>query len=137
MIIYDHDDEVVCADVRAADNLLASMDIQGTVLIRSLNDPETVLHTITSIPKEVEDFARILFNNQRPVSDGALIAVINGQIMLMDLSGRQSDADTVKEEMKLLKVDNSAVIDNKFLYKLLCLQFRGLLANRWDYNIIF
>ena len=71
-----------------------------------------------------------MFNNQRPVSDGALIAVINGQIMLMDLSGRQSDADTVKEEMKLLQVDNSAVIDNKFLYKLLCLQFRGLLANR-------
>ena len=130
MIIYDHDDEVVCADVRAADSLLASMDIQGTVLVRSLQDPETILHTITSIPKEVEDFARILFNNQRPVSDGALIAVINGQIMLMDLSGRQSDADTVKEEMKLLQVDNSAVIDNKFLYKLLCLRFRGLLANR-------
>jgi hypothetical protein len=53
----------VCADVRAADSLLASMDIQGTVLVRSLNDPETILHTISSIPKEVEDFARILFNN--------------------------------------------------------------------------
>ena len=43
LIIYDHDDEVVCADVRVADSLLASMDISGTVLVRSLHDPETVL----------------------------------------------------------------------------------------------
>ena len=58
------------------------------------------------------------------------MAIINDQILLMDLNGRQSDAETVKDEMKLLQMDNSAVIDNKFLYKLLCLQFRGLLANR-------
>jgi hypothetical protein len=43
LIIYDHDDEVVCADIRGADSLLVSMDIQGTILIRSLNDPETVI----------------------------------------------------------------------------------------------
>jgi hypothetical protein len=66
LIIYDHEDEVICADIRVADGLLMSMDIQGTVLIRSLADPETVLHTITSIAKEVEDFARVLFNSQRP-----------------------------------------------------------------------
>ena len=77
LILYDHDDEVVCADIRGADSLLASMDIQGIVLIRSLNDPETVLHTISSVPKEEQDFARILFNSQRPQSDGCLIILIN------------------------------------------------------------
>ena len=63
LILYDHDDEVLCADIRASDSLLASMDIQGTVLIRNLNDPETILSTITSIPKEVVDYARVLFNS--------------------------------------------------------------------------
>jgi hypothetical protein len=48
----------------------------------------------------------------------------------MDLKGRQSDAETVREEMRLLQVDNTAVVDNKFLYKLLCLKFRSFIANR-------
>ena len=42
--IYDHDDEIISADVRWADGLMASMDISGTVYIRSLEDPENVLY---------------------------------------------------------------------------------------------
>ena len=46
--------------------MLASMDLQGTVYIRNistLEQAETVLYTITSVPKEVEDFAKVLFNS--------------------------------------------------------------------------
>jgi WD40 repeat protein len=63
IIIYDHDDEVLCADIRGSDSLLCTMDIKGTILVRNLNDPETVLYTINSVPKEVEDFARVVFNS--------------------------------------------------------------------------
>lgn len=36
LILYDHDDEVICADIRPMDSLLATMDISGTILIRSI-----------------------------------------------------------------------------------------------------
>jgi hypothetical protein len=55
--IYDHDDEVICIDVRPSDGMFASMDVTGTVYIRSianLQEADTVLQTITTIPKEVD-----------------------------------------------------------------------------------
>lgn len=81
LTIYDHDDEVVCADVRHCDSLLASMDIQGTILIRSikdLKDAEVILYTISTIPKDVEEYARLIFNGQIPDSEGELLILING-----------------------------------------------------------
>ena len=91
LTIYDHDDEVVCADVRHCDSLLASMDIQGTIYIRSikdLKDAETILYTISSIPKDAEDYARLVFNGQMPDSDGEILILINGVALLMNVNGK-------------------------------------------------
>lgn len=68
VVIYDHDEEVICADIRSHDSILASMDIQGTIYIRyikNLSDAETILYSITSIPKEVDYYAKILFNHEK------------------------------------------------------------------------
>lgn len=64
--IYDHDEEIVCADIRSVDALLATMDLQGTIYIRSLEDPENALYQITDIPKGPDDYARVLLNLERP-----------------------------------------------------------------------
>ncbi len=43
--IFDHDDEIVTADIRQNDGLLATMDATGTVIVRSLKvDIEQVLY---------------------------------------------------------------------------------------------
>lgn len=60
--------------------MLASMDIKGTVLIRNiknLQEAETVLHNITSIPKELDSFVKILFNAEKPGDEKVLIVIIN------------------------------------------------------------
>lgn len=56
----------MCADIRPADAMMASMDLQGTVYIRSMEDPENALYTITDIPKGPDDYARLLLNLERP-----------------------------------------------------------------------
>ena len=99
-VIYDHDDEVISADIRPSDSMLASMDIQGTVYIRcikNLNDAETILQTITSIPKDVEDYAKIIFNSERPEDEGELLVLINDQVIVLDIQGRQIDAAPIQE----------------------------------------
>ena len=91
IIIYDHEDEIVAADIRQSDSLLATMDIQGTVLIRNISrdgDHDNVLYTITSVPKDVDDVARIIFNSERPDDEGELIVMINDQVLLLDIQGR-------------------------------------------------
>ena len=75
--IYDHDEEIISADVRWADGLMASMDISGTVYIRSLEDPENVLYQITDIPKNEDDFARLILNLERPQDDAVVILLLN------------------------------------------------------------
>jgi len=133
IIIYDHDDEIACADIRKHDSFLASMDINGTCYIRSianLQDAETILYTITSIPKDVDDYARILMNNEMPNAEGELLVVINDQILVLDINGRQVDSlqiDLDKNEGKaeLLSLQYVPVLDNKFLYKLVCNNFKS------------
>ena len=88
IVIYDHDDEVICADIRHSDSMLASMDIQGTVYIRcikNLSDAENILYTITSIPKEVDNFAKIIFNQEKRGDEKELIVIINDQAITMDI----------------------------------------------------
>ena len=66
------------------------MDIQGTVLVRSLKDlsnAETVLFTISSIPKDVDDYAKILMNSEKPDAEGEIIVFINDQMMLLNIQG--------------------------------------------------
>lgn len=75
--IYDHDEEIVCADIRASDAIMASMDLQGTIYIRSMEDPETVLYTITDIPKGPDDYARLLLNIERPQDESVVILLLN------------------------------------------------------------
>lgn len=78
-MIYDHDDEVICADVRNEDSMLASMDITGIIHVRNikdLSDAETILYTLNSIPKEIDDFSRVLFNFERPGCETELIVII-------------------------------------------------------------
>ena len=59
--IYDHDEEITSADVRSQDGLLATMDVGGTVLIRSLRgEVEQVLYSLNDMP--VDDLSRILLN---------------------------------------------------------------------------
>ena len=80
VILYDHDDEVICMDIRPSDSMLVSMDIQGTIIVRSiktLEEAENVLFKITSIPKEVDSFAKILFNCEKPGDEKELIAIVN------------------------------------------------------------
>jgi len=87
-VLYDHEDEIVSADIRACDGMFLSMDIQGTVLIRSLRDlanAETILFTINSIPKDVDDYAKILMNAEKPDAEGEIILLINEEMMLLDL----------------------------------------------------
>ena len=92
VVIYDHDDEIVCADIRKSDGLLATMDLQGTILIRSLNeedsDPEQTLHHITDIPKGPDDYARFILNQELGGSSNQVILLLNDQIIIFDLQGR-------------------------------------------------
>lgn len=78
--IYDHDDEVICADIRASDSLLASMDIKGVIYIRrisNLSEAETVLYTINSIPKDMDTFAKVLFNYAKPGDEKEVLVILN------------------------------------------------------------
>jgi len=55
------------------------MDIQGTVLIRSLKDPsdaETVLYTFASISRDTA-YAKILLNVERIGAAGEVIVIFN------------------------------------------------------------
>ena len=70
------------------------MDIQGTVYIRcikNLSEAENILYTITSIPKEVDNFAKILFNHEKKGDERELLVVINDQVITMDIMGRHID----------------------------------------------
>lgn len=110
------------------------MDIQGTVLIRSLKDlseAESVLYTITSIPKDTA-YAKILLNVERIGAEGEVIVIINDQLMLMDIEGRQIDSASIDDNQVLLQAANSSVLDNKFLYKLVCANFGAFVTQRWD-----
>lgn len=129
MTIYDHDDEVICVDIRPSDSMLASMDIQGTVLVRSianLQDAETVLYTITSIPKEVDSFAKVVFNWARPNDDKELLVLINEQVIAIALDGRHLDSYNFNCKFLALHVDNTSVLDNKFLYKMMVINITHL-----------
>jgi len=87
-VIYDHDDEVIAADIRSSDSMLVTMDIQGTIFVRciaNLEDAETVLYTITSIPKDVEDLAKILFNSEKQGAECELLVLINDQVISLSI----------------------------------------------------
>lgn len=86
--IYDHDEEIVCADIRPVDQMMASMDLQGTVCIRSMDDPENLLYTITDIPKGPDDYARLVLNLERPQDESMVIILLNDQILIFDVQGR-------------------------------------------------
>ena len=113
IILYDHEDEVVSADIRH-DGMLASMDIQGTIYVRNIADPETVLFMINSVPKEPEDLGRLLFNSERQGDERELLVVINDQIINVDFTGRHIDSVSTS-----VSTDVCQIMDNKFLYRLL------------------
>lgn len=55
LVLYDHEDEVIAASIREKDSLLATMDLQGVILVRSIADlgeADQVLYSISTIPKE-------------------------------------------------------------------------------------
>ena len=86
--LYDHDDEVISADIRPMDSLLATMDISGTILIRSiqtLQDAENVLYTINSLPKEIKEMAKVLFNKERAGDEAEILVLIGDQLMVLDI----------------------------------------------------
>lgn len=128
--IYDHDEEIVCADIRPADAMMASMDLQGTVYIRSMEDPENALYTITDIPKGPDDYARLLLNLERPQDESVVIILLNDQIIIFDIQGRQIEQASINDSHTLLKADNASVCDNKFVYKLICQSFREFITQR-------
>mmetsp|Transcript_8665 Transcript_8665/g.14691 ORF Transcript_8665/g.14691 Transcript_8665/m.14691 type:complete len:155 (+) Transcript_8665:2361-2825(+) len=123
-IIYDHDDEIVSADIREKDGLLATMDLQGIILLRRISgpgaEPDVVLHTIDTIPKELNDYGRLVLNAERMDDEGELIILLNDQLILVASSGRQIDAICVSSEHQFLQADTTSVIDSKLLYKALC-----------------
>ena len=108
--------------------MLASMDANGTVFIRCISekaDPEVVLYTITSIPQDQGDYARVLMNAEMPNSEGELLVVVNDQVLVLDMSGRQVASMAIDDEVEdgrgqLLALEYVPILDNKFLYKLLC-----------------
>lgn len=103
--------------------MLASMDILGIVHIRCIADlaeAETILYTINSIPKEMDNFARVFFNNQKLGSEAEILVLINDVLMALDIQGRQIDSTVIRDEHTLLKVDNSSILDNDFIYQMLC-----------------
>ena len=105
IVIYDHDDEVCCADIRKTDNMLASMDILGIIHLRNITDladAETILFTINSVPKEMDDFARVFFNHEKPGSEAEILILINDVLMALDIQGRQIDSTAVRNEHTLL-----------------------------------
>ena len=80
IIIYDHEDEIVSADIRPSDQLFISMDITGIVLVRSVKNKaevESILYTINTLPKDPDDYAKILLNVERPDEEGELLLLIN------------------------------------------------------------
>ena len=65
--------------------MLASMDLQGTVYIRSMEDPENALFTFSDIPKGPDDYARLLLNLERPQDESVIILLLNNQIIVFDI----------------------------------------------------
>jgi len=68
--------------------MLASMDILGIIHLRNITDladAETILFTINSIPKEMDDFARVLFNHEKPGSEAEILVFINEVLMAVDI----------------------------------------------------
>jgi len=125
--LYDHEDEIVSADLRPSDSMLATMDIQGTVLIRCVkrdSDIDSVLYTITSLPKDVDDVAKVIFNRERPEDEGELLVLVNDQILLLDLNGRQLDSITTPKNCSVLELENYPVMDADFIYRVLCMENR-------------
>lgn len=115
---------MICIDIRQSDSMLASMDIQGIILIRNisnLNDADTVLHKITSVPKEVDTFAKVLFNCEKPGAEAELIVIVTDTVIFMDVEGRHTDTHQHNSKFISLQMDNSALLDNNLIYKLLAL----------------
>jgi len=78
-----------------------------------------VLYTITSVPKELEDIAKVLFNSEKMGADAELVVLINDQVIALNIQGSQLDSASVTKETKLLLPEFSQVLDNKFLYKII------------------
>jgi hypothetical protein len=74
-------------------------------------DPENSIYTISSLPKEPNDSARIVFNLFRVNKQGELIVQLNNHIILVDLDGREEDS-TVLEQSAL----NLKQFDNCFFF---------------------
>ena len=63
--IFDHDEEIIAADIRQSDGLMASLDIGGTILVRSLKaDAEQILYTLRDMPLGPDDYTRLLLNQE-------------------------------------------------------------------------
>lgn len=95
-----------------------------------MDDAETILYTINSIPKDIDDYARIFLNSERPDDEGELFLLINDQLIILDIQGRQIDTTLITDEMNLLKASNTTVLDTKFIYKLVCLNLKDFITQR-------
>lgn len=102
--------------------MLASMDITGIIHVRNikdLSDAETILYTLNSIPKEIDDFSRVLFNSERPGCETELLVIIQDQLLALDMQGRQMDSTSISGEHVMLSVNNMAAMDNRFIYMMI------------------
>ena len=77
-ILYDHDEEIVCAAVQ--DNILASMDTEGTVISRDLRSLE-VISTIR-MDRKFES-GQLLFNSKMK---NELMIFYNNELEMYDVS---------------------------------------------------
>ena len=80
VILYDHEEEIISASVSG--NMLASMDVEGTIIVRDLRSSE-LLSTIR-LNRQYET-GQILFNSKMK---NELIVFYNNDLELYDTDGR-------------------------------------------------
>jgi len=81
LILYDHEEEIVTATSQGS--LLASMDTEGTILVRDLNNSSDILNTMR-INKSYET-GFLLFNNK---VQNELFVFFNNELEVYDGDGR-------------------------------------------------
>jgi WD40 repeat protein len=79
-ILYDHEEEIISANVSG--NLLASMDVEGTILVRDLRSSELI--STIRLNKQYETGC-LLFNEKMK---NELIVFYNNELELYDTDGR-------------------------------------------------
>ncbi|CDW73591.1 protein fan [Stylonychia lemnae] len=79
-ILYDHEEEIVSASVHQ--NLLASMDLEGTIIVRDMRNLEVITNIRQS--KQYES-GQVLFNTQMK---NEIIVFFNNELEMYDTDGR-------------------------------------------------